>query len=382
MSDWKQVALGEVATIARKTVEPKDISDDTTYVGLENIARGGTFVNVGTVGEAALASTKFRFTSEQILFGKLRPYLAKIARPSFSGVCSTDILPISPGNQLDRGYLAHFLIQPKVVEMASSRATGANLPRLSPAELAKFTLPLPPLDEQRRIAEVLDRTDELLAKRREALAHLDDLIQCTFLDLFGNPATNRKNHPLAPLGSLGQWRSGGTPPRSKREYFEGNVPWFSSGELGEMLVSRSNESISLTALAETAAKKVSRGSIMVGMYDTAALKTSIADIDCSCNQAIAFASINPELADTIYIYFALRTGRDHFRRLQRGARQKNLNIGMIREIAIPLPPMRLQKEFRERVVNTERLKEGHRQSLAELDALFASLQERAFRGAL
>lgn len=248
--------------------------------------------------------------------------------------------------------------------------------------LLGLAIPLPPIEEQRRIAEVLDRADELRAKRREVLAHLDDLTQSIFLDMFGDPAQNSKELPVAPLGKLGQWTSGGTPPRSRKEYFEGEVPWFSSGELGEMYVSRSNEQVSLDALAKTSAKKVLRGSIMIGMYDTAALKTSIAAVDCSCNQAIAFASLDSELVDPIYVYFALRVGRDHFRRLQRGARQKNLNVSMIKEISLPLPSLTDQKQFCERIAVAGKLGADHRASLAELDALFASLQDRAFRGLL
>ncbi|MEV1109764.1 restriction endonuclease subunit S [Micromonospora sp. NPDC049751] len=382
MRKWELVPLGQVASLTRDVINPSQVGAETAYVGLENVVRGGALVNVGSVGEADLASAKFRFTERHVLFGKLRPYLAKIARPDFDGVCSTDILPIMPSAGLDRGYLAHFLAKPDVIELANSRATGASLPRLSPSELLKFRLPLPPLDEQRRIAEVLDRADELRAMRREARAHLDELAQSIFLDMFGDPARNSKGLPLTPLGMLGQWRSGGTPPRSVREYFEGGIPWFSSGELGDMYVSQSKERVSPEALAETSAKRVPSGSIMIGMYDTAALKTSIAAVECSCNQAIAFASLDCTMADSIYIYFALRVGKEHFRRLQRGARQKNLNVGMIREMAIPLPPLTDQHQFHERIIAAEKLDGAHQVSLAELDALFASLQDRAFQGML
>jgi type I restriction enzyme S subunit len=107
-------------------------------VGLENIESGGSFVNVRTVANGELASNKFTFTERHVLYGKLRPYLAKIARPSFDGICSTDILPILPGPELDRDYLTHFLRQPTMIELANSRAAGANLPRLSPKALAEF----------------------------------------------------------------------------------------------------------------------------------------------------------------------------------------------------------------------------------------------------
>ncbi|MFZ2501613.1 MAG: restriction endonuclease subunit S, partial [Nocardioides sp.] len=153
---WTTAALGDVADIQRRGVDPTSIADDTAYLGLEHIESGGRIIGMSTIRESAVASTKFRFGPEHILFGKLRPYLAKIAAPDFPGVCSTDILPIRPKAQLDAGYLKHFLRQPVIVDLASARATGANLPRLSPSELARFELPLPPIEEQRRIATILD----------------------------------------------------------------------------------------------------------------------------------------------------------------------------------------------------------------------------------
>jgi hypothetical protein len=100
----KTVPLHEVATIERAVVDPAHIRKGTLYVGLEHMDSDGQVVHVQTVDEGELASSKFAFSSAHILYGKLRPYLAKIARPNFSGVCSTDILPILPGKNLSRDF--------------------------------------------------------------------------------------------------------------------------------------------------------------------------------------------------------------------------------------------------------------------------------------
>ena len=131
MSAMQHVALRNVAQIERDIVDPSAIEDGTLYVGLENIQSGGRFVGVRPVDAGELLSSKFSFTPRHLLYGKLRPYLAKIARPEFDGICSTDILPVLPGPNLDRSYLAWLLLSPHMVAQASSRATGANLPRLS-----------------------------------------------------------------------------------------------------------------------------------------------------------------------------------------------------------------------------------------------------------
>jgi len=185
ISHWRQSTLGEVATIERRVVGATEIRDGTTYVGLENIEIGGSLINVGTVTSGELHSSKFIFTKDHILYGKLRPYLAKIARPEFGGICSTDILPILPGPGINRDYLTHFLRLPATVQLANSLTTGANLPRLNPQGLATFEIPVPPISDQQRIAALLDKTESLRAKRREALTKIEELTGAIFLDVFG-----------------------------------------------------------------------------------------------------------------------------------------------------------------------------------------------------
>src|SRR5690606_4459945 len=187
---WPEVALDAVATIERSAVAPDAIEPGTIYVGLENITSDGGFQNQAPVARGDQASQKFTFGPGHVLYGKLRPYLSKIAAPAFAGVCSTDILPIRPGPELDKRYLLHFLRQPAQVAKAASLATGANLPRLSPKVLAQVTVPLPPLEQQRRIAGILDAADEVRAKRRQSLVLLDSLTEAIFLDMFGDPVVN------------------------------------------------------------------------------------------------------------------------------------------------------------------------------------------------
>jgi len=289
------------------------------------------------------------------------------------GIGADGVKVLRPKGELDAKFLYHYLHQLKLPDGGYDRHFKY---------LKREKIPVPPRQEQRRIAAILDQAEALRTQRRTALALLDSLTQSLFLDMFGDPAKNTHGLPTTKLGELGEWHSGGTPPRGKSHYFEGEIPWFSSGELESMYVCESTEHISKAALEETTAKLVPAGSLMMGMYDTAALKTSIALKDCSCNQAIAFSEINPALADIAYVYYAIIIGREHFRRLQRGVRQKNLNLSMVREIRIPHPPLSLQQTFATRIQSIEALKATHRRALAALDELFASLQQRAFAGLL
>jgi type I restriction enzyme S subunit len=334
------------------------------------------------ITEAALKETSVKLIPPgAILLAMYGATVGRLGILSASATTNQAVCHIVPdAKSADVKYL-FYALRSKVPTLVA-RGVGGAQPNISQAIVRDMALPLPPLAEQRRIADVLDRADALRAKRRAAVARIDDLLRATFVDMFGDPARNTKALPTLSLGELGKWQSGGTPPRGRIDYFEGSVPWFSSGELNEMTVVRSNENISDAALAETTAKQVPRGSLMLGMYDTAALKASIAGVVCSCNQAVAFSAIDARIAETAFVYFAIVVGREHFRRLQRGVRQKNLNLQMVREIRVPVPPLPLQREFARRLAAVDRLKAAHRASLAQLDELFASLQHRAFRGEL
>jgi type I restriction enzyme S subunit len=306
-----------------------------------------------------------------IVFGDHTRCIKHVDFPFCMGADGVKVL--RPKIEADLRYLYYYLQTIKLPEAGYDRHFKY---------LKRIEVVVPPLLEQRRIAAILDQADTLRAKRREALAELDQLTQSIFIEMFGDPARNTKYLSLIPLGDIGKWQSGGTPARTNDAYFSGSVPWFSSGELEGMYVFESIEKITKKALSETSAKPVPRGALMLGMYDTAALKASIAGVDCSCNQAIAFASLDQSTVESTYVYYAICIGREHFRRLQRGVRQKNLNLEMIRQINIPLPPIELQKRFATHVKQLATESNLHLRALSEFNSLFSSLQHRAFRGEL
>jgi type I restriction enzyme S subunit len=387
MSKWDSVTLGEVAKISREIVDASEIKAGTFYVGLENIESGGRFTNVRPVASGELASSKFAFTPKHLLFGKLRPYLAKIARPDFDGICSTDIVPVLPTCKVDRDYLAHFLLTPEMVTLASSRATGANLPRLSPNTLTQFEIPLPPLTEQRRIATLLDRAKALRAKRSAALAQVDELTAATFIEMFGNPATNPSKWPTQPLSSFirndDNINYGVVQPGD--DVADG-IPLVRVGDLVDGGVSHT--SLKRISPAVEAAYKRSRlrgDEILVSCVGSIGIVAVADESVAGFNIARAVARV--PLADTrdrafVAAYLSTSFVQQYFTNELRTVSQPTLNIKQLSETAVIFPPAKLRYEFGRRVAAVEKLKGAQRASLAELDALFASLQHRAFRGEL
>lgn len=243
-------------------------------------------------------------------------------------------------------------------------------------------IPVPNLIIQRKIAEVLDKVQELIDKRKEQIGALDELVKSRFIEMFGDPIKNHKKLAKAKLSDLGEWKTGGTPSRSKNEYYNGNIPWLSSGELNNKYCFSSNEMITELAINESSAKIIAPGSLLLGMYDTAALKSTINMIECSCNQAIAYSKLNDNLVNTIYIYYCIQIGKGFYKSQQRGVRQKNLNLSMVKGLEVLMPSLELQNQFANFVEQVDKLKFKMEKSLKELEDNFNSLMQKAFKGEL
>ena len=391
MSDWKSAALSSIADIDRTAIQPGQIVAGTLYIGLEHIVSGGELLPPQPVQNGELASTKFRFTPKHILYGKLRPYLAKIARPDFSGICSTDILPILPGKDLERRFLLHFLRQPAMVQRASKEAVGANLPRLSPSTLARFRVPLPPLAEQGRIADILDKADALRAQRRAALAELDTLTQSTFLDLFGDPVTNTRNWPENKLlGDVADLVSGITKGRALNGATTRVVPYLAVSNVQDMALNLSVVKQIAATESEIARYRLRKDDLLLtegGDPDKLGRGTLWNDEldECIHQNHVFRVRVTTDGVDPLFLNWLVgsRRGKHYF---LRSAKQTtgiaSINMTQLRAFPLLLPPVGIQRDFARRITAIETLKSRHRAALAELDTLFASLQHRAFRGEL
>jgi type I restriction enzyme S subunit len=172
-----------------------------------------------------------------VLISTVRPNLNGVARvPSEmdGATASTGFCVLRPRpEKLDGAYLLHWVRSPRFIAEMVRRATGASYPAVSDRIVLESRLPLPPLPEQWRIADVLDRADALRAKRRAALAQLDTLAQSLFLDMFGDPLVNAKAWPVKKLSEVGTLDRGVSKhrPRNAPELLGGPYPLVQTGEV-------------------------------------------------------------------------------------------------------------------------------------------------------
>jgi len=156
---WERVPFKKLAEIDKESFDPTDFKGSVEYVGLNSIVKdSGKIIDVETITEGDVKSNKYRFSPDHILYGKLRPYLNKVAFPDFNGICSTDILPMQAKEGISTKYFVGYLLKTKeFVNYADKNSSGANLPRISPTMVKKFEAFLPPLKIQRKFDDLVNK---------------------------------------------------------------------------------------------------------------------------------------------------------------------------------------------------------------------------------
>lgn len=214
--------LGEVCKVAGSS---KEISENQIWLlNLDAIEQQtGKVLTYNYVNQNELNASIIQFDADNVLYSKLRPNLNKVVLPNQQGFATSEMLPLKPDKSvLCKEYLAAYLRSDSFVAWAVSKTAGAKMPRLSTNVLLEKEIPLPPLDEQRRIAAVLDKVSGLIAKRREQLAKLDELVKARFVEMFGDPIKNEKGFPTITGQDFFKLSNGKFVPENKR--FDNGVP--------------------------------------------------------------------------------------------------------------------------------------------------------------
>jgi len=169
---WRWVKLREACYQDRNIVEPNSAdSEALTYYSLEHIESGTGEIlkEYSEQIENTGKSTTFRFDVHHVLYGKLRPYLNKVALPNNPGRCTTEMIPLMPHNIIDRVYLAWILRRQETVEFAMRDKTGSRMPRADMESLLTLEIPLPKISKQYEIIESLNNRILAVKKATEKI---------------------------------------------------------------------------------------------------------------------------------------------------------------------------------------------------------------------
>ena len=387
---WPVATIGEVCEVVSgatpKTGKPEFWDGNVPWVTPKDLSELGQKYLSDTprkITRAGLKSCSARMLPAQsVLFSSRAPI----------GLVAINTLPVCT-NQGFKNLVPRFdLVSPDFLfwwlktqeKHIQSKGRGATFKEVSKKIVEDLQISLPPLAEQKRLAGILDAADALRAKRREALAELDTLLQSTFLDMFGDPVTNPMGWEVVTVGDeIGFLTSGS---RGWAKYYAKDGDTFiriqnlkdGQLDLGDIAFVNAPES------AEARRTKVEPGDVLLSITAdlgrTAVVPGGIAKAHINQHLAILrFTSLNPVF---VSYQLASKGGQAQFDRLNREGVKAGLNFNDVKSIRLTNPPLDLQHRFAAIVESVEQQKASQRAHLDELDTLFASLQSRAFRGDL
>ena len=400
------VRVADLAEQVRGVSYRKEDASPTAKPGYLPLLRAGNITDEGLVLDdlvfvpATRISQKQRIRRHDVVIAASSGSLDVVGKAApaicdFEGGFGAFCKVLRPNSCVHPGYFAQFFKTSDYRRHVSALAAGANINNLRNEHLDEIQIPLPSLPEQRRIAEVLDRAEMLRAKRRTALAHLAKLTQAIFLELFGNSDTDARGWEVKSFGELvREFRYGtsnksqphGKPTLRIPNVVGGNIDL---ADLKVVPVGREEFERLRLAEGDILFVRTNGNPDFVGrcaVYDRFVAE-ELGDLGGECIFAsyLIRARLDTDRIMPVFLreFMLGPHGRRHLRsRSKTSAGQFNINTESLGAIPIPVPPISLQNEFARRVAAVEKLKAAHLISLSEMDALFASLQHRAFRGGL
>jgi len=294
---------------------------------------------------------------------------------------------------LDINYFKIFLGTNKFKSQLRKLITGSAQLNFGPSHLRKVKIPLPPLDDQKRIAHLLDKVEGLIARRKQHLQQLDDLLKSVFLEMFGDPITNPRKFPVRKLSEFYINPKEGTKcgpfgsALKKDELVSSGIPVWNMDniDLSGRMVLPFRMWIAEEKYKDLASYSVIDGDIIisragtVGKMCVARMSGKPAIISTNLIRLRLGDKLRPLHVVSLMTYCKGRVGR-----LKTGADGAftHMNTGILDKLEFPYPPIDLQDHFAAIVEKVEGLKARYQQSLTDLESLYGELSQKAFKGEL
>ena len=298
------------------------------------------------------------------------------------GAIASSLIIIRNNDNVLLSFLKHYLSSPLCRREIDEFENGAAQPNLSAKDLKSFKIPLPPLKEQKKIAEILDAADSLRQKDKQLVEHYDRLSQSLFLDMFGDPVTNPKNWEKVDFASIGTLERGKSKhrPRNDPALLGGEYPLIQTGDVANSNGYLTTYKSTYSELGLKQSKIWLAGTLCITIAANIA-KTGILTFDaCFPDSVVGF--INNDKSNIEYVKFWMGFLQKTLEDSAPMAAQKNINLKILRELEVPLPPIDLQNLFGERLIKIEKQKTLAQQALKKSEDLFNSLLQQAFKGEL
>ena len=324
------------------------------FVGLEHYDSGEPVITRYT-DKSLLSSSVKEFRKNDILIARRNVYLKRAGIAFFDGLTSGDSIVLrvyddcesrTGISKQDAIRIIPFILNSNVFwAYANKHADGMNSKRISKEMLYDYEFDLPPLAEQKVLAEKLWAAYRLKESYKKLLAATEEMVKSQFIEMFGDPYTGWK-YPTERLGEVYNIGTGGTPDRKVYGYYEGHIPWVKSTEVSYCELYDTEEHISEQAIKDSNCSLYPSGTILLAMYGQGTTRGRVAQLrtDAAVNQAIAAIQVQDE-TESLFLYSMLKVCYDYVRNLAVGGNQHNLNLKLVSSIPLIVPPKELQLKF-------------------------------------
>ncbi len=264
---------------------------------------------------------------------------------------------------------------------------GTTISRLYNDDLRRIPIPIPPIEEQKQIVEILDKTFESIEQAKvnieKNIENAKELFQSRLNEIFSQKGDGWEEKKLGKVCKTG---AGGTPLKSKKEYYEnGNIPWLCSGEVKQGNIYSSNKFITQKGLDNSSAKLFPKDTVVIAMYGATAGDVGILRFETSTNQAVCGILPNDILIPE-FIYYSFSYRKNELIAQATGNAQPNISQIKIKNTLIPILEKKEQLKIIEELDSlkeqTKQLENHYKQKLKNLEELKKSILQKAFSGEL
>lgn len=392
-SDWTVVPLGKLSKKVDYglTASATEVGSGPKFLRITDIQDDKVDWNTVPLCECSSEEKdKFALASGDIVFARTGATTGKsflIRKCPEGAVFASYLIRVRPSDKIDSGYLAKFFQTQSYWNQITLSSTGTAQAGVNATKLKELKIPLPPLEEQRRIAAILDKADELRRKRQEAIRLTEELLRSLFLDMFGDPVTNPKGWEIKPLSEVVHPETIVTYGivQAGPELSEG-IPYIRTGDIKDGKIIESN----LLKTSPDIAEKYKRSEVHTGdlVISIRATVGTVAEVTPSLDganltQGTAKIAPGPEVKGNYLLWFIRSNGcQTWLQRQVKGATFREITLKRLREMPVMLPPIKLQSRFDQFVQTMNATNTKFQANEVEVDNLFSSLLQRAFRGEL
>jgi len=388
---WQRVSIESVSKVVTKGTTP-------TSIGYNFAQKGIPFLRVNNIQNNRIETDDVLFidkeTDDVLSRSKIQPMdvllsiagtigrSAVVPKNAPAMNCNQALAIIRTQDKLCPYYFAYWLNSEDAIRQISGSKVTGTIANLSLSCIKSLEIPLPPIEEQRRIAEILDQADGLRRKRQEAIRLTEELLRATFLDMFGDPVTNPKGWDVDKLGNVGILQRGKSKhrPRNEPSLLGGKYPLIQTGDVANCkgIIKKYSQTYSEKGLAQS--KLWNAGTLCITIAANIAETGILAFDACFPDSIVGFSPSEKVTIEYIQGWF------EFFQPILEAnapqSAQKNINLEILRKLEVTIPPIEKQNQFSTAIKQIRLHFDNQEKSKKSLENLFNSLLQRAFRGEL